>query len=60
MKTYQENKEKRDRTSSESKEADFFICVGMLLLEFEECSDSENVTPTKVTSYKEEDLKKWK
>lgn len=41
MKTYQDNKN-GDRTSPEFEREDFFIPLGVILVEIEECSNEKN------------------
>lgn len=54
MKTYQDNKN-GDRTSPEfERETEFFIPVGMVLLEIEECFDEKNGTAIRIANYKKE------
>jgi hypothetical protein len=54
MKTYQDNKN-GDRTSPEFEEgADFFIPVGVILLEIEVCSEQNNGTVTAIMDYRKE------
>jgi hypothetical protein len=57
MKIYQDNKE-GDRTSPEfEREAEFFIPVGVVLLEIE-CSKEKSVTALRFAGYIKEDLDK--
>ncbi len=54
-------KSEGDRTSPEFEgEPDFFIHMGVVLLEIEECSIENKSYPTRETGYKKEDLQKWK
>jgi hypothetical protein len=60
MKTYQDNKN-GGRTSPEfERELDFFIPVGVVLIEFEECSNEEKGMTTASTPYGKEVIEKWK
>jgi hypothetical protein len=55
MKTYQTNKEKGDKTAPEfEREKDFFIPLGVFLLEIEECSDETDGTEVTTTDYRKE------
>jgi hypothetical protein len=59
MQKYQENKN-GDRTSPEfEREQDFFIPVGVVLIEVEECHNEKKDVSKANASYRKEVIEKW-
>jgi hypothetical protein len=59
MEAYHNGKEKGKASPEYQEETNFFIQMGILLLEFEVCSESIHNLPKKIACYNMEELEKW-